>query len=109
MYQSSLTQNYMIYGSVPSNTITWVEPLISSSINSIFIKAMTIQDVQDQLILITSTKEFTTPNNGSQLLKITKEKGIQNIMDNTTMDPIKYQVCVVYLHKPNLLNLRENY
>ena len=31
LYQSDLTQSYMVYGSVPSNTITWVEPLISSS------------------------------------------------------------------------------
>ena len=30
LYQSNLTQSYMVYGSVPSNTITWVEPLISS-------------------------------------------------------------------------------
>ena len=29
LYQSNLTQRYMVYGSVPSNTITWVEPLIS--------------------------------------------------------------------------------
>ena len=31
LYQSNLTQSYMVYGSIPSNTITWVEPLISSS------------------------------------------------------------------------------
>ena len=31
LYQSNLTQSYMVYGSIPSNIITWVEPLISSS------------------------------------------------------------------------------
>jgi len=32
LYQSNLTRNYLVYGSVPSNTITWVEPLISTTI-----------------------------------------------------------------------------
>ena len=31
LYQSNLTQSYMVYVSVPSNTITWVEPIISFS------------------------------------------------------------------------------
>ena len=92
----------MVYGPVPSNIITWLEPLISSSIKTVFIKALTIQDVQDQLMLVISVEEFTTPTNRRQLLKKIKEKGIQDIMDNTTVDPIKNQVCVKYLYKPNL-------
>ena len=31
LYQSNLTQNYMVYGSVPSSNITWVEQAISYS------------------------------------------------------------------------------
>ena len=31
LYQSNLTQGYMVYGSVPSNIVTWVEPLDPSS------------------------------------------------------------------------------
>ena len=49
--QSNITQNYMVYGSVPSNTITWVEPLLSS-----FIKSLAIQDIQEQILLTTSTE-----------------------------------------------------
>ena len=45
LYQSNLTQNYLVYGSVPSNTITWEEPLISTTINTVFIKTLTIQDL----------------------------------------------------------------
>ena len=31
LYQSNLTQGYMVYGSVPSNIVTWEEPLDPSS------------------------------------------------------------------------------
>ena len=31
LYRSNLTQGYMVYGSVPSNIVTWVEPLDPSS------------------------------------------------------------------------------
>ena len=61
LYQSNLMQNYMVYGSVPSNIITWVEPLISTSINTIFVKTLTIQDIQDQLLLAVSAKTFSDP------------------------------------------------
>ena len=43
LYLSNLTQNYLVYGSFPPNIITWTEPLISAL--SIFIKALTIQDI----------------------------------------------------------------
>ena len=61
LYQSNLTQNYMVYGSVPSNTITWVEPLISISINPVYVKALTIQDIQDQLLLTATSETFPDP------------------------------------------------
>ena len=47
LYQSKLTRNYMIYGSVPSNSITWMEPSITSSINTVFIKSLVMQDLLD--------------------------------------------------------------
>ena len=56
-----------------------------------------------------SAEEFTIPFNRTQLLQMIKEKGVQDIMNNTTVDPIKNQSCIEYLYKPNLPNLGENY
>ena len=112
-YQSNPSLYDLNYG--PSSmgvkvvTITWTEHLISNSINTILIKAMTIQDVQDQLLLFASAEKFTTPTSRNQLFKITTEKGIQAIMDNNIVDLIKNKVQVKYLYKPNLTILRENY
>ena len=109
LYQSNLTQNHMVYGPIPSNTITWSESIISSSVKTVFIKAMSILAMQDHLMLISYAEDFTTPSNRSQLLQMIKEKGVLDIMNNTTVDPIKNKSCFEYLYKPNLLNLEENY
>ena len=45
----------------------------------------------------------------NELALLTKEKGILNIMKNTTVDPIKNTVSVQYLYKENLAKLGENY
>ena len=59
LYQSNLTRNYLVYGSVPS----WEEPLISTTINTVFIKTLTIQDLQEQLLLTVSAEKFSDPSN----------------------------------------------
>ena len=56
LYQSKLTQNYLIYGSVEPHTITWTEPLVSTSIKTVFIKSLSIQDLQEQLLLTVSAE-----------------------------------------------------
>ena len=109
MTQSNLTQNFLVYGSAPSNTITWEEPLISTTINTIFVKTLTIQDLQDQLLLTVSPEDFTDPTACEKLVLLTKEKGIQAIMENTTVDTINHQVSIKYLYKENLVELGENY
>ena len=57
-----------------------------------------------KILQLTSAEDFTTPSNREQLLKITKEKNIQAIMD-----PVKGKVQLNCLYKPNLPNLGENY
>ena len=109
LYQSNLTQNNMIYGPIPSNTITWSEPIISPSIKTVFIQAVFVQALQDQIVFLYFAEEFTTPSNRTQLSQKIKEKGVKDIMDNTIVDPIKNKTCVKYLYKPNLPNLGENY
>ena len=76
-----------MYCSVPVNTITWEEPIISSAFNTMFVKFCAIQDLQDHFLFTTSAEDFTSPSNPDKLLKITKEKGIQDIMANTTGTP----------------------
>ena len=109
LYRSTLTNNYMVYGAVPSKLITWSEAPLAHTVNTVIINALSVQDVQDQLLLLTSAEDFTTPSNREQLLQITKEKNIQAIMDNTFVDTVKGRVQVNCLYKPNLPNLGENY
>ena len=109
LYQSKLTSNYLIYGPIPPNTITWSEPIISPSIKTVFIHSVNVQTLQDNLVLLYSAEEFTTPSNRSLLAQKIKEKGVKDIMDNTFVDLTKNKVCVKYLYKPNLANLGENY
>ena len=95
----------MIYGSIQPCTITWKEPLVSSSINTVFIKALFIQDLQEQLLLTVSAEKF----HREKLNQLTKEKGIQDIMNSTTVDTINNVVSVQYLYNKNLPKLGENY
>ena len=109
LYHSTLINNYMVYRAVPSNSITWSKAPLTNTVNTIIINALSVQDVQDQLLQLTSAEDFTTPSNREQLLKITKEKNIQAIMDNNVVDPVKGKVQLNCLYKPNLPNLGENY
>ena len=74
-----------------------------------FIHSVNVQALQDNLVLLYSAEEFTTPSNRSLLAQKIKVKGIKDIMDNTFVDLTKNKVCVKYLYKPNLANLGENY
>jgi len=86
LYLSNLTGNYILYGSAPANTITWEEPTISPSSNTMFVKLLSVQDLQDHFLFTTSAEDFTCPSNREKLLKITKEKRIKDIMANTTVN-----------------------
>ena len=59
---SNLTQNHLVYSPVPSNTITWMDPLTSTTINTVFVKSLVIQDppTDVQLVDLTSTADPTT-------------------------------------------------
>ena len=109
LYQSNLTEKFLIYGSVPSNIITWTEPLISTSTNTVYIKSLTVQDLQDQLLLTASAEDFTDPATPNKLVQLTKEKGIQAIMKNTNVDTLNHQVSVQYIYKENLVNPGKNF
>ena len=67
LYQSRLTQNYLIYGSVEPCTITWTDPHVSTSIKTVFIKSLSIQDLQEQLLLTVSAEKFSDPSTREKL------------------------------------------
>ena len=94
-----------MYGSLPTSTITWEEPIFSSATNTMFVKFLVVQDLQEHFLFTTSAEDFTNPSNRDKLLKITKEKGVQDIMANTTTN----KTSVVCLYKENLSEPRENY
>ena len=60
LYQSNLSNNYIVYGSVCLNIITWMDPLLSTS--TLFIKMLSIQDLQKQILLTISAEKFTDPS-----------------------------------------------
>ena len=72
--------------------------------DTVSIKAMMIQDIQEQLLLTVSAEDFTDPTTRSKLTHLTKEKGIQAILENTSVDALNHQVSVKYLY-----NLGENF
>ena len=109
LFQSNLTKKFLIHGSVPPNIITWTEPLISSSTKTVFIKSLTVQDIQDNLLLTSSAEDFTDSATRSKLAQLSKEKEIQAIMENTKVDTLNHQVSVQYIYKENLVDLGENY
>ena len=76
----------MIYGSVRPCTITWTDPLISPSIITVFIKTLSIHDLQEQFLLTVSEKKFPNPSTREKLNQLTKEKGIQDTMENTMVE-----------------------
>ena len=107
--QSILTRNFIMYGSLPTSTITWEEPIFSSATNTMFVKFLVVQDLQEHFLFTTSAEDFTNPSNRDKLLKITKEKGVQDIMANTTVNTTTNKTSVVCLYKENLSESRENY
>ena len=52
---------------------------------------LTIQDIQDHFLLTLTAETFTDPAALGKLVQLTKENGIQAIMENTTVDPINNQ------------------
>ena len=102
LYQSNLTKNYMMYGSVPANTITWKDTFTSSTINMMLVKLLAIQDLQEHFLLTTSAEDFTSPSDRNKLLKITKDKGVRDIMANTSVNTSTNRTSVICLYKENL-------
>ena len=86
-----------------------MDPLFSACIITVNIKMLTIQDLQEQLFLTVSAERFFDPYNRDKLNQLTNEKGILDIMNNTTMDKLNHQVSFKYLYNNNLSKLGEHH
>ena len=74
LYQSKLTSNHLIYWPILPNIITWSEPIILSSIKTVFIHSVNVQALQDNLVLLYFAEEFTTPSNRSLLAQRSRRR-----------------------------------
>ena len=59
--------------------------------------SMSILDLQEQILLTTSTKKYSDPSNREKVAQVNKEKGIREILANTTVGKINNKVSVEYL------------
>ena len=90
-------------------SITWTDPEPRFNINTVCIQSVSMQNIQEQLLLTISAENFSDPTNHDKLNLLSKERGIQEIMENTLVDKDNNKVLVNYLYKENLENLGENY
>ena len=60
--------------------------------------SMSILDLQEQILLTTSTKKYSDPSNREKVAQVNKEKGIREILANTTVGKINNKVSVEYLY-----------
>ena len=68
-----------------------------------------MQSIQEQLLLTVSAESFSDPTNRDKLNLLSKEKGIEEIMENTVVDKDKNKVLVNYLYTEKLVDLGENF
>ena len=74
------------------------------------VMSVSMVDFQEQLLMTISAEKYSDPTNREKVIQATKEKGIKEILDNTTVDKINNKVSVKYLYKEEkLAQLGENY
>ena len=104
MWRSIITQQAIIHES-----ITWIDPEHKFNINTVCIQYVSIHNIQEQLLLTVSTENFSDPSSHKKLNLLSKEKGIQEIMQNTVVDKVDNKVLVHFLYNKKLLDLGENF
>ena len=95
LLQSQLSNQYIIYGSVDPEIITWSQS--TSHVNSVCVKAVTMLALQEQILLTTSAEKFSDPSTREILAKMTKDEGTKKILANTTVDEVNNKVHVKFL------------
>ena len=109
LWRSILTSQAIIYGFINPEIITWADPEHKFNISTVCIQSVSIQNIQEQLLLTVSNETFLDPSNHEKLNLLSKERGIQEIMKNTLVDKDNNKVLVNYLYTEKLINLGENF
>ena len=99
----------LIHGAIDPEIITWIDPEPRLKIKTVCIQSVSMQNIQEQLLLTISAENFSDSTNLDKLNLLAKEREIQEIMKNTQVDKDNNKVQVNYLYKETLENLGENY
>ena len=75
LFRSKISQNFLIYGPVYSSIIAWSDPINTNTFNNICINALSIQDVQEQLLLTVSAEKYSDPSCRDKLSQIILGQG----------------------------------
>ena len=75
LFRSKISQNFLIYGPVYSSIIAWSDPINTNTFNNICINALSIQDVQEQLLLTVSAEKYSDPSSRDKLSQIILGQG----------------------------------
>ena len=94
LLKSELSDRYLLYGRANPSAITWSQP--QSAIN---VMSVSMVDFQEQLLMTISAEKYSDPTNREKVIQATKEKGIKEILANTTVDKINNKVSVKYLYE----------
>ena len=71
--------------------------------------SLSVLDQQEQILLTISAKNYSDSSNRESLFLINKEKGIKQILRNTTVDKINNKVSVEYLYDKKKLYTQGEY
>ena len=108
LLRSKLSNQYIIYGPVDPEIITWSQS--TSNVNSVWVKSVTILDLQEQPLLTTSAEKFSDPSTRKKLAQMAKDKGTKKILANTKVEKVNSKVHVKYLYNEKKLpKLDEHY
>ena len=80
LWRSILTSQAIIYGFINPEIITWADPEHKFNISTVCIQSVSMQNIQEQLLLTVSVENFLDPSNREKLNLLSKERGIQEIM-----------------------------
>ena len=92
LFRSKISRNFLIYGPVDPCTIAWSDPINTNIFNNICINALSIHDILEQFLLTVSKEKYSDPSSRDKLAKITKERGILNIMNYIFLDKVNHKV-----------------
>ena len=106
LWRIILTHQPIIYRAIDPELITWTDPEHKFSVNTVCVLSVSMQSIQEQLLLTVSAENFSDP---TKLSFLSKERGIKEIMENTVVEKDNNKVLVNYLYTEKLVNLGENF